>query len=88
MMRSEIVIARSHRASRDARLSTGYGDETIQGTKGVLRSLDCFPPGPKARGSQSRLRVDPNAICAAYLAQAVAGRISSLRKRARSANAP
>jgi hypothetical protein len=26
-----IVIARSHRASRDARLSTGYGDVAIQG---------------------------------------------------------
>jgi hypothetical protein len=32
------VIARSHRASRDARLSTGYGDEAIQGTRGALGS--------------------------------------------------
>jgi hypothetical protein len=31
MMRSlGIVIARSHGASRDARLSTGYGDAAIQ----------------------------------------------------------
>ncbi len=28
--RESAVIARSHRASKDARLSTGYGDEVIQ----------------------------------------------------------
>jgi hypothetical protein len=33
-----IVIARSHRASKDARLSTGYGDAAIQESWGVLRS--------------------------------------------------
>jgi hypothetical protein len=33
-----IAIARSHRASKDARLSTGYGDAAIQESWGVLRS--------------------------------------------------
>jgi hypothetical protein len=33
-----IVIARSRRASRDARLSMGYGDAAIQGSRGALRS--------------------------------------------------
>jgi hypothetical protein len=33
----EIVIARSHRASKDARLSTGYGDAAIQESQGALR---------------------------------------------------
>jgi len=30
-----IVIARSHRASTDARLSTGYREEAIQGSQGA-----------------------------------------------------
>jgi hypothetical protein len=38
--RTAIVIARSHRTSTDASLSTGYGDEAIQRTKGALRPLD------------------------------------------------
>jgi hypothetical protein len=33
----QIVIARSHRASKDARLSTGYGDAAIQGIVGLRR---------------------------------------------------
>jgi len=41
---------------------------------------------PSGRGSGGRFRVD--AVCAGYLAQAVVGRISSLRRRARKANAP
>jgi hypothetical protein len=36
----EICLARSRRASKDARLSTGYGDAAIQGPRGALR-----PPG-------------------------------------------
>ena len=32
-LRSRSVIARSRRASKDARLSTGYGDEAIQGRR-------------------------------------------------------
>jgi hypothetical protein len=27
---------------KNARLSTGYGDEAIQGPQGAPRSLDCF----------------------------------------------
>src|ERR1700690_2098484 len=38
----QAVISRSHRASKAARLSTGYGDEAIQEPLGALRSLDCF----------------------------------------------
>jgi hypothetical protein len=33
-------MARSHRASKDARLSTGYGDAAIQ--EWQTRYLDCF----------------------------------------------
>ena len=43
MLRSDgIVIARSHRASNDARPSTGYGDAAIQERQGALFPLDCF----------------------------------------------
>ncbi len=53
VLRSDgIVIARSHSASKDAHLSTGYGDESIQRTWAHYAPLDCFPPGPEARGSQ------------------------------------
>ena len=42
VMRSDgIVIARSHRASKDARLSTGYCDAAIQRSYGAQRLLDC-----------------------------------------------
>ena len=45
MMRCRgFVIARSHRASQDARLSTGDGDVAIHGTQRVRRPLDCFAP--------------------------------------------
>jgi hypothetical protein len=37
-----IVIARSHRASRDARLSTGYGDVAIQSLRARYVPLDCW----------------------------------------------
>jgi hypothetical protein len=37
-----VVIARSDRASRDARLSTGYGDVAIQEPQGARRVLDRF----------------------------------------------
>jgi hypothetical protein len=37
-----IVIARSHRASRDARLRRAYGDAAIQGHRSALRPLDCM----------------------------------------------
>ena len=38
--RSKAVIARRRRALRDARLSTGYGDEAIQGNAGRAATLD------------------------------------------------
>jgi len=34
-----IVFARSHSASKDARLSTGYGDAAIQEIVGLMRRL-------------------------------------------------
>ena len=37
-----VVIARSHRASRDARLSTGCGDAAIQSRRSGPSSLDRF----------------------------------------------
>src|SRR6202044_2514042 len=47
-----IVIARSHKASKDSRRSTGYSDEAIQRTKGAPQSLDCFATArPEGRAS-------------------------------------
>jgi hypothetical protein len=37
-----IVIAMRDRASKDARLSTSFGDVAIQGKGNALRSLDLF----------------------------------------------
>jgi hypothetical protein len=48
---NRLVIARSRRASKDARLSTGYGDVAIQKAVRRPRLLDCFPPD-WIRGSQ------------------------------------
>jgi hypothetical protein len=75
LLRSESSLRGAIGASKDARLPTGYGDEAIQRTKGVPRSLDCFAS------------LAMTVATAAYL-QAVAGRISSLRRFARKANAP
>jgi len=44
------VIARSDRASKDARLSTGYGDAAIQEPQGALRSPGLLPPESKSPG--------------------------------------
>ena len=46
-----IAIARSHKASKDACLSTGYGAVAIQGRRSGSSPPDS--PGPKARGSMT-----------------------------------
>jgi hypothetical protein len=40
----EILVARSDRASKDARLAPGYADVAIQSPRAPHVPLDCFPP--------------------------------------------
>jgi hypothetical protein len=58
------VIARSHSPSKDARLSTGYGETTIRKQQGARRLQDCLAPlamtagvDPIATFATNRIRV-------------------------------
>jgi hypothetical protein len=58
-----IVIARSHRASRDARLSTPSGRRSDPGAAGRLTTPGSLPPGSQSSGVAMTILVRPDPTC-------------------------